>query len=201
MSLAEPPDWRPSLRAATDAWASLTDAQHSTLAEAFVPASYAARETVALAGSRSHDVLFVASGLLRFYYPGADGKEANKAFVTEGEFAGALAAAHLGTPLLYGVEALEPSLVLHLPYARFAALMDADAGFERLGRRLAEYILVRKERRARSLLTERASARYTAFAEAEPHLARRVPLYHIASYLGMTDVHLSRVRAAGRQAE
>ncbi len=160
-----------------------------------LPEPVDAREHLFLPGDGDHDVLFVAAGLLRFYYPSADGeREANKAFLVAGQFGGALGAAQLGLPLLYGVEALEPSVVLRAAYSDFSDLMDDDPAFERLGRKLAEHLLARKERRARSMLLQNASERYRDFADAHTDLMQRVPLYHIASLLGITDVHLSRIR-------
>ena len=175
-------------------WAPLDADRQRELATRFRTREVAAGEAVALPGDDRHEVLFVARGLLRFYYPGGDGREANKAFVAEGEFAGAVASAQLGVPILYGIEALEASTVLAMPYAEFSALMDAEPAFERLGRKLAETILARKERKARDLLLKNASERYDDLVAERPDLVQRVPLYHLASYLGITDVHLSRVR-------
>lgn len=179
---------------AAQQWTRLDDTQQRMLAAGFTVRNVAAQEHLILPGATTHEVLFVARGLLRFYYPSDDGKESNKAFVAEGEFAGALAAANLGLPLLYGVEALEPSVVLATPYADFVTLMDDHPVFERLGRKLAELILTRKELRTRSLLMQSARDRYLDFVEQRPDLVQRVPLYHIASLLGITDVHLSRIR-------
>ena len=179
---------------AAERWTPLDEAQQRTLADAFAIREVEAQAHLVLPGATDHDVLFVARGLLRFYYPADDGRESNKAFVAEGEFAGALAAANLGLPLLYGVQALEPTTVLATPYTDFVALMEADPAFERLGRKLAELILTRKELRTRSLLLQSARERYLDFVAQHPGLVQRVPLYHIASLLGVTDVHLSRVR-------
>ena len=188
------------LRTTAARWSSLDEEQWARFAHLFSLRTLDRREHYALPGDSAHDVLFVAEGLLRFYYPGAEGKESNKAFVGAGEFAGALAAANLGMPLLYGVEALEPTRLLTAPYADFATLMDGDAAFERLGRKLAELILTRKEARTRSMLLRNASERYADFVAASPDLAQRVPQYHIASYLGITEVHLSRIRGAQTKA-
>ncbi len=179
---------------ATEQWVTLDDTQRDALAAAFSEQTLDEHEMLVLPGSDRHEVLFVAEGLLRFYYPSDDGRESNKAFVAGGEFAGALAAANLGLPLLYGVEALEPTTVLVAPYTDFVALMDRDPAFERLGRKLAELILTRKELRTRSLLLQSATERYLDFVRQHPGLVQRVPLYHIASLLGITDVHLSRIR-------
>ncbi|MEL6615221.1 MAG: Crp/Fnr family transcriptional regulator [Bacteroidota bacterium] len=186
-----PPD---ALLAAAARWVDLTPPQQVALVALFETRAVAAREPLALPGSDAHDILFVARGLLRFYYPSDDGRESNKAFVAEGEFAGALASANLGVPLLYGIEALEDTAVLVAPYRAFAALMDADPAFERLGRKLAELILSRKERRTRGFLLQSATERYLDLERQRPDLLQRVPQYHLASYLGVTDVHLSRLR-------
>ncbi len=185
---------RSALVHAARAWAPLADGPAGRLAAAFDERTAPAGTPVSLPGSDVHEILFVAEGLLRFYYPGADGKESNKAFVAEGEFAGAIAAAGLGVPITYGIEALEDSRVLATPVTRWTALLDGEPALERLGRKLAEHLLMRKELRARSFLLQDASARYQALVEARPDLVQRVPLYHLASYLGVTDVHLSRVR-------
>lgn len=182
------------LRDAAARWTSLDDNQWARLASIFRLRTLDRREHLAFPGDTDHDVLFVADGLLRFYYPGDDGKESNKAFVGAGEFAGALAAANLRLPLLYGIEALEPSRVLVAPYPDFVDLMDEDIAFERLGRKLAELILTRKELRTRSMLLQNAAERYADLLVARPDLVQRVPQYHIASYLGISEVHLSRIR-------
>ncbi|MEM1115256.1 MAG: Crp/Fnr family transcriptional regulator [Bacteroidota bacterium] len=188
------PDPTLALTEAVRRWAPLDADRLGALAGLFVPREVEARTPVALPGDDRHEILFVASGLLRFYYPADDGRESNKAFVVEDEFAAALAAARLGVPILYGVEALEPTTLLAARIADLDALMEAEPSVERFGRRLAEYLLTRKAKRTRSLLTQSATERYLALVEARPDLVQRVPLYHLASYLGVTDVHLSRIR-------
>ena len=189
--MTAPPD---HLAQAAVALADLTEDEGRRLAAVFEARTLGAREPFALPGGAGHDVLFVHRGLLRFYYPSDGGKESNKAFVAEGEFAGALGAAALGVPPLYGIDALEASTVLVASCGALADLMDRDRVLDRFGRRLAETILARKERRARSFMQQSAAERYADLVRSRPDLVQRVPQYEIASYLGITDVHLSRVR-------
>ena len=84
-------------------------------------------------------------------------------------------------------------------YHEFVALFDEHPIFDRLGRRLAEWFLVRKELRTLSLLQHQAKDRYLVFKEHFPQIVERVPQYHIASYLGMTEVTLSRLKRGLRQ--
>jgi len=65
----------------------------------------------------------------------------------------------------------------------------------RVGRILVEHAWIGKERRETQLIMLNASERYRAFREEYPGLEQRIPQYHIASYLGITPVQLSRIRA------
>ena len=182
------------LRAAVADWVALTDRQWDTLAAIFHPRSVDDREHILLPGDHVHQLVFVCQGLLRFYYMTEEGSESNKAFIAEDTFAGPLAAFSLDLPVIYGVQALEPTTLLVADYTDFVQLFDLDPTFDRLGRRLAEWLLMRKELRTRSLLQQQAKERYLDFLQQFPDLAERVPQYHIASYLGITEVSLSRLR-------
>lgn len=144
--------------------------------------------------SNRYQLLFVERGLLRFFYVSAQGAESNKAFIAEGQFAAPLAAARLGEPILFGVQALEDSLVLEAPWRDFEELCEQDLHFERIARHLATSILIGKEIRQKSLLQDDAAKRYEEFVLRFPELYQRIPQYHIASYLGITEVSLSRLR-------
>ena len=175
-------------------WVQPTDRQWEALRSIFHVKKLESGEYLIQPGDNQHELLFVCEGLLRFYYPSENGTESNKAFVTENAFAGALAASALKLPVIYGVEALEPSTLLIATITEFTELYDEHPVFDRLGRKLTELLLVRKELRTRSFLQQSAKERYLDFCHKHPDLLVRVPQYHIASYLGMTEVSLSRLK-------
>jgi CRP-like cAMP-binding protein len=140
------------------------------------------------------ELCFVCSGLLRAYYLADDGTEANKTFIADREFAGPLPAAALGQPVVCGIQALEATTLLVAQYADFAALLEQHPVFGQFQHKLTAWLLNRKEMRTRSLLLGGARERYFDFVERYPQLVGRVPQYHIASYLGITEVHMSRLR-------
>lgn len=189
-----PNDLNQQLRNAVAQWVALSGAQWTSLRAIFRPRRVESREFVALPGAEAHELLFVCQGLLRFYYVDGNGRETNKAFIAENEFAGPLASSALALPLYYGIEALEPTTLLVAPFSAFTALFEQQPVFDRLGRKLAERLLIRKELRTRSLLQQNASDRYRDFVRQHPDLIDRVPQYHIASYLGVTEVSLSRLK-------
>ena len=182
------------MRAATRRWVELDEPEWRALAAVFHVRTFPRRADVTLPGTARHEVLFVCRGLLRFYYIDEEGRESNKAFIAEDQFAAPVAAATLGLPLVYGVQTLESTTLLAAQYTDFARLFDRHRAFDRLGRRLAEQLLIHKELRTRSLLQQRARERYLDFVTRWPGLAARVPQYHVASYLGITEVSLSRLR-------
>jgi CRP-like cAMP-binding protein len=183
-----------ALREAFTQWSNLSDNQWDILSSKFKIRQASPRDYVAFPGDLAHELIFVGQGLLRFYYVSADGKESNKAFIAENEFAGPLASALMGLPIYYGIQAMEATTMLIVPFSEFTALYSQDALFERLGRRLAEQLLVRKEMRTRSFLEQTANERYIDFIKKHPGLAERIPQYQLASYLGISEVSLSRLK-------
>lgn len=184
------------LRTAIAQWVEFPEPLWQELASQFKLKVFQAKESVMLPGTTKHELLFVCKGLLRFYYPDENGVESNKAFIAEHSFAGPLAAHSLNLSLLYGVEALEPTTVLTAQLSDFTNLYEQHPLFDKLGRKLAEQLLVHKELRTRSLLQRNATERYQEFLSHHSHVAQRIPQYHIASYLGITEVSLSRIRKA-----
>jgi CRP-like cAMP-binding protein len=184
------------LRTALVQWVDLTEPQWRSLASIFRVRTVQRQEHVLLPGAGVQELSFVCRGLLRFYCLADDGLESNLVFVAENRFACPLSTFSANLPLIYGIQAIEPTTYLTARYTDFFALCDQDPVFDRLGRRLSELSLTSKELRTRSLLQQQAQDRYLDFVRQHPNLAQRVPQYHIASYLGITEVSLSRLKRA-----
>ena len=187
------------MRNALSSWVNLSNDQWRQLAKIFQSRTVNHREHILLPDTAVHEIYFVCHGLLRFYYLSDDGVESNKAFIPENTFAGSLAALALNLSVLYGIQALEPTTYLVTQFSEFVALFEQDPVFERLGRKFAEWLLIRKELRTRSLLQQQGQQRYLTFAQDYPELVARIPQYHIASYLGITEVSLSRIKRSLKQ--
>lgn len=182
------------MRTAVTQWVEMPDSQWHNLRSIFHLKRLPDRAYAALPGTTTHDLVFVCEGLLRFYYVSDDETETNKAFIAENDFASPLAASALNLPIYYGIQTLEPTTMLVARYTDFAALFEQHPIFDRLGRKMAERLLIRKELRTRSLLQQKAKERYLTFKQQYPNLIKRIPQYHIASYLGITEVTLSRLK-------
>lgn len=136
---------------------------------------------------------FCTQGLFRLYYTLADGREYNVAFTLENDFATAYGAMITGLTSKYTIEAIEDSTVIEISYSTLKMLMDRSHGWERFVRTALERLYIRKEERERELLYLSALERYQAFLLKYPGLEQRISQYHIASYLGISPVSLSRI--------
>lgn len=189
------------LRDALGQWAELPDEQWNELASVFQIKTADSKEYVLLPGDTDYELMYVYEGLLRIYYIDEDGEESNKAFPAEGMFAGPLATALLDIPSRYGIQALEPTRMLATNYDNYFDILERHPAFDRLGRKMLEWVLGQRELREQSLLQKSATERYTDFIEQHPDLVQRIPQYHIASYIGITEVSLSRLRRSLAQGD
>ncbi|WP_256759406.1 Crp/Fnr family transcriptional regulator [Cohnella sp. WQ 127256] len=146
------------------------------------------------AGEPVDSIGICVSGLFRFYYTTPDGNEFNKSFCTKHDFIASYSSLLLSSPSFFSIQALMDSELIVFRYTDFQSLYSRHACWERLGRLFIEQLFVKKEIRERELLLLSAEERYLRFLEQYEHLMRNIPQYHIASYLGITPVALSRIR-------
>jgi CRP-like cAMP-binding protein len=93
------------------------------------------------------------------------------------------------------IELLEPCELYEIPTEDLRALYNNDIQIANWGRKFAEQELVKVEERFISRQCKAAVERYKDLINNDPDLLQRVQLSHIASYLGITPVSLSRIRA------
>lgn len=146
------------------------------------------------AGQAATEVGVVVKGLLREHFVMDDGTERTKAFVVEGEVTGSLADLLVTGPSRAYIVAEEASHLLVASYQSMQALAGRYPSWRRFGTRVLERLVVSKATREYELLGLQADERYRVFSERYPGLEARVAGKHVASYLGITAVHLSRLR-------
>lgn len=93
------------------------------------------------------------------------------------------------------VELLEHCELYALKTAQLQKLFLEDIEIANWGRKFAELELIKSEERLICLQFNTATERYLSLLKNYPSIIQRVPLAHIASYLGITQVSLSRIRS------
>lgn len=146
-------------------------------------------------GELCEKIYFCASGLLRMYYNTTNGSEYNKSFIVERGFFTSYSSLILSIPSHFSIQSMESSVVASFTGRTLDQLFRRHACWETVGRKLVEQLYIKKELKERQLLAYSAEERYRMFLKEYPSLNRRIPQYHIASYLGITPVSLSRIRS------
>ncbi|MCP4271514.1 MAG: Crp/Fnr family transcriptional regulator [Gammaproteobacteria bacterium] len=166
-----------------------------TFQSIFIDKEIAKGECFITEGDYGDSFAFIKSGLLRSYYISPKGEEYNKHFFLAGSFVAPLTSLVLHEPSPVYIGALESTKIMVANYKDLEKLYNAHLELNILGRKLVEFAWIEKERRETQLIMLEAKDRYKAFLKEYPGLEQRIPQYHVASYLGITPVQLSRIRA------
>ena len=186
------------LRQALSRLTPLTDESWAPIEPWIASRSVRAGDALLRAGERASHIFFVRQGLLREYYLDHEGTSATRRFCEPGEMSGSLADLLSGAPAMVSIEALEPTQLWQIPWAQVDALTKTWSDWQMLARRVAENLYLRKTQREFEMLTLSAAQRYQGFCAQHPTLLARLPQHLVASYLGITPVHLSRLRSSGK---
>lgn len=147
------------------------------------------------AGSHWRDIFWLEQGALRMYFLDLQGAESNKNFYTEGALLWPITPTLRDEPIGFFIAALEPTQVWRMPFQAWQQTLVALPSWASLQTATLSLLLEDKMRREQAFLHCNARERYQQLLEARPQWADRIALRHLASYLGMTDVSLSRLRA------
>ncbi len=145
-------------------------------------------------GKVEKDIFFIKRGIARAYTT-VDGNDITFWIGEEGDTLVSMNGYVNNQPGYESMELMEPSALYRLKHSDLQRLFLDDINIANWGRRYAETELIATERRLISFLLTDASERYSRLMADNPEYLQRLPLGSIASYLGITQVSLSRIRA------
>lgn len=145
-------------------------------------------------GAVCHHFYFIEQGLTRTWYI-KDGKDITDWLSAENSFAVSIVSFLTGEPDIRGIELLEPSVLWALSNTDLERLYVRHHDIERLGRLLVSTGIIQMQQRFDDQHFATAAQRYRKLIDTSPSLINRVPLGMIASYLGITQETLSRIRS------
>lgn len=152
------------------------------------------KELIAENGKVCQRVLFVNEGYFRFYHIDAKGNEITSDFYFAPSFITSYTSFITGTPSLVNVQAMNDMEVLEFSKNDLYTLYDRYPKIERLGRFIAENVAIVSEEHLFLLLNQTAETRYQKLLKKNPRYVNTIPLHYVASYLGITQETLSRMR-------
>lgn len=145
-------------------------------------------------GNRATGMFFINTGLARVYYE-KNGMEVSDYFAIDGQFIGAVPSLFTGEPSRKAIHLLEDADVFYFSSADFEACCEKHHELERAARRMAYYALAEEQQRIESLRFNSIAERYRELETKYPGITNRCPLKYIATYLGTTQVSISRIRS------
>lgn len=153
-------------------------------------------ETLLDAGQEAQVAGVVLEGVVGEFYVGIDGKRKAKWLASEGDVVGSMEDLVRKGPARATIQSLTPSVVLCLPYARLRSLALGDLEWAGFFIAVMEHLYRQKSEREYTLLMLDAEDRYRWFRRHHGNIEGKVSQEIVASYLGVTPVHLSRVKRA-----
>lgn len=141
-----------------------------------------------------NEVFFIVLGMLRVKIIDKEGIEHTVHFALENQFIADYSSFMLRQPSLYTLQAIEETQVVVLPRSAIDWGYQHLRQGDKLGRLIAEYYFIYQDNRIKNLYARTPKERYDTITEVFPNIHNRVPQHMIASYLGITSVHLSRLK-------
>ena len=156
---------------------------------------YPKNSLVVKQGEYATNMFFICNGAVRAYYFYND-KEYTDWFMFRNMFMCSLSSFFGGGPSVQYIETLEASDMLVLSRQQIDQICDKHHDMQRLNSLILAHSLVTLQQNVIDQRFKTAQERYALLIENYPQVIQRVPLKYIASYLGVTQETLSRIRAA-----
>jgi len=144
-------------------------------------------------GHTCKTIYFIKTGVARIYYF-KDGIDITERFFFENNIIARVESLFTGKPSRKAIQILEDSEITAINANQLFKLYDSYPEIERLFRKIFEAAYVETVNRIEGIQFHSAEERYNALLTEAPDVLIRVPLKHVASYLGITQVSLSRIR-------
>lgn len=144
-------------------------------------------------GHTCKTIYYINKGVARIYYF-KDGTDITECFAFENNIIARVESLFTGKPSKKAIQILEDSEVIAINSTLLFKLYDKYPEIERLFRLIFESAYVGTVDRIEGMQFHSAEERYNALIKEAPDVLKRVPLKYIASYLGITQVSLSRIR-------
>jgi len=145
-------------------------------------------------GHTCKTIYFINKGVARIYYF-KDGNDITESFAFENNIIARVESLFTGKPSRKAIQILEDAEIVAINSTQLFKLYDKFPEIERLFRLIFESAYVGTVDRIEGMQFHSAEERYNALMKEAPNVLKRVPLKYIASYLGITQVSLSRIRS------
>ena len=145
-------------------------------------------------GKTCKEVAFVTSGIFRSFYYSSSAEEVTYCFTFSNSFLSAYSSFLSQTKTVENIQGLTNIELLIISRNEILKLEKSSTNWLKFFKFIAEQEYIKMEKRIFILQKESAEKRYHDLLTNEPEYLQLIPLNYLASYLGITQRHLSRIR-------
>ncbi|WP_010134455.1 Crp/Fnr family transcriptional regulator [Ochrovirga pacifica] len=145
-------------------------------------------------GQVANNYIIIQQGLMRSFVYDYNGDDTTTNFFCEHEIVIEVASLFQRTPSKEYIQALTDGVGYLIDFATFQDLFHSIDNFREWGRGWLSNSLFEFKQRSVSFIKDSATDRYLTLLKQKPKIIQQAPLKHIASFLGVTDTSLSRIR-------
>lgn len=145
-------------------------------------------------GKVSNEIAFIESGIFRLFYNNSTGEEITGCLAFDNEILSAYSSFITQTPSEENIQAVCDTEISILTKDNLDFLYNRSASWQQVGRIIAEMHYVELTKKIISFQKDSAKVRYDQLVAKQPQYIKAIPQHQLASFLGITPRHLSRLR-------
>lgn len=145
-------------------------------------------------GEKWSKLYYIHTGILRMFYIDLEGRDFNKAFFSNGSCIWPVAPMDRNQGILFNIAAIPKTTLLECDFEALYALLNQHDKWAQFALPFAEKLVETKFQREHDFLLLSAAERYENLLKTYPTFVDQIPDYHLASFLGITNVSLSRLK-------
>lgn len=164
------------------------------ISDAHVPVEFKKNAFLLKEGEIAHEYYILEKGLVRAFVHDSDNNDITTEFFCENEIVIIPSSLFQKIPSQENLQTIIDCKFLKIQYDDFQELFHTIEGMREWGRMWFTYQLFAVKNQKIEMITESATHRYLKLMKDKPEIIQNAPLKYIASYLGITDTSLSRIR-------
>ncbi len=173
---------------------SISKEDYTNIINAHTKVAFKKNDVILKEGEISNAYYLIENGLFRSSVINFNGNEITTDFFGQNQILIEVASLFLRTPSKENIQALTEGSAWRIGFDTFQTIFSSIDGFAEWGRTWMSIQLFTSKQRALNMLTLSATDRYLMLIKDQPQIIKEVPLKYIATYLGITDTSLSRIR-------
>ena len=146
------------------------------------------------AGKTPREIIFLTEGIMRVCYYNNQGDEVTKYFFDENNFIADINSYNQEIPATEYIQAITDCKYLSFSKETMKDISMTIIEWDHIIAKITAKAFAEKINKISPMMNEDATERYLSFFEKFPTLVNRIPLSYLASYLGITQSSLSRIR-------